>query len=153
MKTGIGKYIHGCAASCTAKLNSPQTKPSNVNPLALPLGWLLQSVHHLGNPRRSSQAPRKPSRLARFRLYQRRKQALKLGARSHRLVSLRLGFSLCRSSRPNKAVIVDHCALCGEWVEDQKGDRSAWNAHCKTHYKTMFSPFKHRLQGHVSSRL
>ncbi|KAK0501742.1 hypothetical protein EDD18DRAFT_1431876 [Armillaria luteobubalina] len=49
----------------------------------------------------------------------------------------------------NKAIIVDHCALCGEWVEDQKGDRSAWNAHCKTHYKTIFAPFKQCLQGHV----
>ncbi|PBL01688.1 hypothetical protein ARMGADRAFT_224985 [Armillaria gallica] len=61
-------------------------------------------------------------------------------------------FTVAHDINPNKAVIVDHCALCGEWVEDHKGDRSAWNAYCKTHYKTMFSPLKHRLQGHVSSR-
>ncbi len=41
-------------------------------------------------------------------------------------------------------ISVDHCAPCGQWFEDDLGDRSTWEEHCLFHYEDQFSAFQER---------
>ncbi|KAK0241480.1 hypothetical protein EDD85DRAFT_948568 [Armillaria nabsnona] len=155
MKTGIGKHLHECAAllkhsqaqlstneafkpshclwdGCSKASTIWETRDAHLKHLENHIAWLA-SISITGDSRHCKwDLCKEPSHTDWF------------------LSDWAFHFATAHGINSNKAVIVDHCALCGDWVEDQKGDCSAWNAHCKTHYKTNFSPFKHRLQGHVS---
>lgn len=58
-------------------------------------------------------------------------------------------FATDHSLNVNATIAVDHCAICGQWFEDDMGDGASWASHCMGHYDDMFSPFQERQHGLV----